>query len=64
MTIFGDKVLGFILFGVVLMFTVGVRFLLNLAMALFSALKREPAKVELFSSGLYWQYDGQCGIRL
>lgn len=55
---FADLVIGFVVFGVVLQFTGGGRFFLNLAFAILGRQRGGPAKVAIVSSGLMGSMSG------
>ena len=55
---FADLVIGFVVFGVVLQFTGGGQFFLNLAFAILGRQRGGPAKVAIVSSGLMGSMSG------
>jgi TRAP transporter 4TM/12TM fusion protein len=55
---FADLVIGFVVFGVVLQFTGGGQFFLNLAFAILGRRRGGPAKVAIVSSGLMGSMSG------
>lgn len=58
MRAFGSLVIGFMVFGVVLQYTGGGSFFMNLAFALLGHVRGGPAKVAIFSSGLMGSMSG------
>ncbi len=58
MKVFGDLLIGFMLFGVVLQVTGGGAFFLNLSFALLGATRGGPAKVAVLASALFGSMSG------
>ena len=58
MQVFGNLIIGFIIFGVALQATGGGRFFINLAFALLGSVRGGPAKVAIVASGLFGSLSG------
>jgi TRAP transporter 4TM/12TM fusion protein len=58
--VFGSLLIGFMLFGVVLVVSGGGKFFLNLAFSLFGTQRGGPAKVAVFASSLFGSISGSA----